>query len=318
MNLEAKLLDPQQFVAFYGTTAPRADLPAERVLKAAAKLSERIRNLPLDGLVVYDVQDEPGRSPEPRPFPFLPTLDSRSYAKILHDLTAQQVVTYKSISGMATEEWEPWLTETKDEYGVSYLSLVGISSSTLESTLGQKSISLSQATQLAASHPAGFTLGGVVIAERHSLERPESRRILHKAHNGCRFFISQAIYDATPTIHMLDDYYRLCRAEGVVPSRIILTFIPCGRAKTLDFIRWLGVAITPEAIEAILDAPVPLAKSIDICAENLHAILDQEYAEHLPLGINVESVSINREEIDASIDLFHSLQNVLQSYKQAG
>jgi hypothetical protein len=48
----------------------------------------------------------------------------------------------------------------------------------------------------------------------------------------------------------------------------------------------------------------------------LSAILDQEYAQHLPLGINVESVSINREEIDASIDLFHALQNVLHSFRQ--
>jgi len=31
----------------------------------------------------------------------------------------------------------------------------------------------------------------------------------------------------------------------------------------------------------------------------------------LPLGINVESVSINRDEIDASIDLFHALREVL-------
>ena len=49
--------------------------------------------------------------------------------------------------------------------------------------------------------------------------------------------------------------------------------------------------------------------------ENFRAILDQEYAQHLPLGINVESVSINREEIDASIDLFHALQEVMSKTK---
>jgi hypothetical protein len=31
----------------------------------------------------------------------------------------------------------------------------------------------------------------------------------------------------------------------------------------------------------------------------------------LPLGVNVESVSINRDEIDASIDLFHALREVM-------
>lgn len=313
MNLKAKLPNTRRFVALYGTTAPRADLPEERILKAAGKLSERVRSLPLDGLIVYDVQDEPGRSSEPRPFPFLPTLDARAYAKLLRELTAQQVVTYKSISGMAEEQWQPWLTETRENYGISYLSLVGLSSS----TAGHQSFSLSQATQIAASHPGGFTLGGVVIAERHSVERPESARILHKARNGCRFFISQAVYDPAPTIQLLDDYYRLCLTEGVTPSRIILTFIPCGRAKTLEFIRWLGVSVAPQAMQAILEAPVPITKSIEICAENLRAILDQAYTDYLPLGINVESVSINREEIDASIDLFHTLQEVLQGYKQA-
>lgn len=312
MTLHAKLLDSQQFISLYGTTAPRADLPPERVIKAADKLSERIRNLSLDGLVVYDVQDEPGRSTEPRPFPFLPTLDSRVYAKMLHERTAQPVITYKSISGMATDAWEPWLTETKEEYGINFLSLVGVSST----TLADSGISLSQATQVAASHPAKFTLGGVVIAERHSIERSESARILFKTTNGCRFFISQAIYDADKTIQLLSDYHQLCLREGIAPTRIILTFIPCGRAKTLEFMQWLGVGISHQTKQAILDAPSPISKSIEICCANLRAILDQEYARDLPLGINVESVSINREEIDASIELFHALQSVLYSYRQ--
>ena len=311
MKLQSKLLDAQHFVAFYGTTAPRADLPPARVTKAADKLSDRIRNLPLDGLVVYDVQDEPGRATEPRPFPFLPTLDSRVYAKMLHDRTAQPVITYKSIAGMSHTAWEPWLTKTNEEYGINFLSLVGMSSSQNHTS----GISLAQATQVAAAHPAHFTLGGVVIAERHSPTRSESDRIMHKARNGCRFFISQAIYDAEKTIKLLTDYHALCQREGVPPTRIVLTFIPCGRAKTLDFMRWLGVGIADETMQAILDAPAPITKSIDICCENLRAILDQPYAQQLPLGINVESISINREEIDASIDLFHALQGVLQSYR---
>jgi hypothetical protein len=204
------------------------------------------------------------------------------------------------------------LTETKEEYGIDYLSLVGVSSSAIE----HNGISLSQATQVAATHPAGFTLGGVVIAERHTRERSESDRILYKTRNGCRFFISQAIYDANKTIQLLRDYYQLCQREDIAPKRIVLTFIPCGRVKTLEFMRWLGVGIADQTMQAILDAPAPITKSIDICCENLRAILDQEYGQHLPLGINVESISINREEIDASIDLFHQLQSVLQSYRQ--
>ena len=314
MTLQEKLRDPRQFVSLYGTTAPRADLPQERVLKAADRLSERIRDLPLDGLVVYDVQDEPGRSDEPRPFPFLPTLDSRIYAKLLHERTTPPVITYKSITGMATDKWGAWLEETNSKYGIHFLSLVGISSSKLE----HRGITLSQATRIAAAHPAGFTLGGVVIAERHSQHRPESTRLVHKAQNGCSFFISQAVYDAAATIRMLRDYYELCQRDRITPTRIVLTFIPAGRAKTLEFMRWLGISIPQATMQTILDAPTPLAKSIDTCVNNLRAILDHPYAQHLPLGINVESVSINREEIDASIDLFHALQDVLHSHKPVG
>ena len=311
LTLRDKLLDPQQFIALYGTTPPRADATPARVARAADKLIARINPLPLDGVVVYDVQDESGRTTEPRPFPFLPTLDSRTYAKLLHERSSQPVIAYKSITGMAEEQWQPWLNATAGEYGINYLSLVGISSS----RNNQARMSLTQATQVAAAHPGGFTLGGVVIAERHSAEQRETDRLLHKAQNGCRFFISQAIYDADTTIRLLHDYAQTCARAGIPPKRIILTFIPCGRPKTLDFIKWLGIAIAPQTVQTILDAPQPLSKSIEICAANLQAILAQEYVQTLPLGVNVESVSINKDEIDASIDLFHVLQNVMQSHR---
>jgi hypothetical protein len=84
-----------------------------------------------------------------------------------------------------------------------------------------------------------------------------------------------------------------------------------GREKTLAFLRWLGVRIAEDKQRAILEAPQPLAKSIDICRDNLRRILAHDYAKEIPLGVNVESVSINRDELDASVDLFHALAEVL-------
>jgi hypothetical protein len=75
--------------------------------------------------------------------------------------------------------------------------------------------------------------------------------------------------------------------------------------------RWLGVNIAAETERAILGAANPLAKSIEICRDNLRSILDRGYAGQVPLGVNVESVSINRDEIDASVDLFHALKEIL-------
>ena len=75
--------------------------------------------------------------------------------------------------------------------------------------------------------------------------------------------------------------------------------------------RWLGVNISPDTERAILGAPNPLAKSIEICRDNLRRILDGGYAGQVPLGVNVESVSINRDEIDASVELLHTLREVM-------
>ena len=162
-----------------------------------------------------------------------------------------------------------------------------------------------------AAETGRFVVGGVVIAERHDENRSEAARLLAKGIEGCGYFISQTVYHAPPTQRLLADYLRDCRGAGTAPRRVILTFAPCGREKTLGFMRWLGINIAPETERAILGAANPLAKSIEICRDNLRRILDGPYRDQIPLGVNVESVSINRDEIDASVDLFHALKEAL-------
>ena len=173
-------------------------------------------------------------------------------------------------------------------------------------------LALSRAIRLAAAHPAGFEVGGVAIAERHTAERSESARLLAKGIEGCGYFISQTVYHAAATERLLADYARDCRGAGVQPRRIVLSFSTAGREKTMAFLRWLGVNLPPETARAILGAASPLSKSIEICCDNLRRILAHDYVREIPLGINVESVSINKDEIDASVDLFHALSGVLR------
>jgi hypothetical protein len=291
----------------YGTTPPRLGTPAAEVEAAADKLAARLKGLPLDAVVVYDIQDETGRTELPRPFPFVGTIDPRAYSRLLAERCGRPAITYKSLGSLDETSWNAWLFDAAHGYGVRFVSVVGRPTSGVRYPLG-----LSRAIRIAAQHAAGFTVGGVVIAERHGPERSEAARLLAKGIEGCSYFISQAVYHARPTERLLRDYLRDCRGAGVAPRRVILTFAPCGREKTLAFIRWLGVKVAPQTERAILGAAHPLAKSIEICRDNLRRILDQPYREHIPLGVNVESVSINRDEIDASIDLFHVLKETLQ------
>lgn len=306
-SLREKLLTPGGFVSLYGTTPPRADASPARIESAAEKLTGRIAQLPLDGVVVYDVQEEATRTDDPRPFPFLPTLDSRLYAKRLQERAGHETIVYKCVAVEPQTRWAHWLDESQNEYNLQNLSLVGKASGEAQ----DQGLSLSMATRMAAAHPANFALGGVVIAERHMNGVSEAERIRRKSRNGCNYFISQAVYHAETTIGLLRDYARLCAEEGQTPARIMLTFVPCGREKTMAFMRWLGIKITPETAQSILSSSTPLSRSIEICCNNLRAVLEQPYVDTLSLGLNVESVSIHKDEIDASIDLFHALQEVV-------
>ena len=49
--------------------------------------------------------------------------------------------------------------------------------------------------------------------------------------------------------------------------------------------------------------------------ENLRMILDETQTCGVPLGINVESVSGYRDEIDATHDLFRSLQSIMLNHQ---
>jgi hypothetical protein len=305
MALRQKLLDPKQPILLYGTTPPRTGTPPEQAAGTIDKLASRLNGLPVDGVVVYDIQDESGRTGLARPFPFIGTMDPREYSTLLRERTGLSAITYKALGNLDERAWQAWLTESA-QADLRLVSVVGRPTSGVRYAL-----SLSRAVRVAAEHPAGFTVGGVAIAERHTERRSEAARLLAKAVEGCSYFISQTVYHAPPTQRLLADYLRDCRGAGVEPRRIVLTFAPCGREKTLAFLRWLGVNVAPETAQAILGSAQPLKKSIEICRDNLRRILDQPGADEIPLGINVESVSINRDEIDASIELFDTLREVM-------
>lgn len=169
--------------------------------------------------------------------------------------------------------------------------------------------------------------GCVCIAERHTLESAAARgkaypteheNMVRKQRAGCRWFISQAIYDPTHTIRLLKDYAALCREEGLVPRKVVLTFTPVSRPKTMNFVKWLGVSVPVEAEERILSAGKDegdhagrVDASVTFLCEVLATILEETAGCGVPLGISCESVSIFKSEIDGVHTLFRKLQKSL-------
>ncbi|MDJ0690347.1 MAG: hypothetical protein QNJ41_17785 [Xenococcaceae cyanobacterium MO_188.B32] len=310
MELKSKLLDTHRGLYLYGTTPPRRGSSPEKLHSIAKKLTARLSNLNLDAINVYDIQDEEGRTQIARPFPFLPVVDSREYAQILNNLTGTDIINYKCVVHHPREDFSAWLDQSWQQFGLRYLTLVGGSTS----QMAYPGPTLSQASEAIADHKYDFVFGGVTIAERHLSKGNEHLKLIEKSRRGMKFFTSQVVYQPEATIQLLQDYARQCQELNLSPVRIILTFAPCGHRKTLHFLKWLGVNFPLEAEQEIFSAQSPLQKSLEVCCSTLRRILESIEPPKIPLGINVESVSIKKDEIDASIELFQELKGILSSW----
>jgi 5,10-methylenetetrahydrofolate reductase len=305
-DLRTKFADKRRGVYLFGTTPPKATTTEEATAEIADKLLDRLQFVDYDGLIVYDIQDESSRIDMPRPFPFMRTLDPRAYSKLLREKSEKSIITYKSVSQRDQASFIEWLDEAWNTYGIRDTVLVGSPSSE-----GEIQLSLNDAYSAIAEHSADFQLGGVTIAERHASKGNEHERLMSKTLQGCEFFVSQAVYNAQATIDMLSSYARKCRENGTKPQRVILTFTPCGSTKTLEFMEWLGISV-PEATKfRIMDAHSPLQESIRICRNNLEQILEAVMPLDIPIGLNIESLTNRKEEIDASIRLFKLLKSIV-------
>ncbi|PKG38266.1 methylenetetrahydrofolate reductase [Psychromonas sp. Urea-02u-13] len=304
--LKNKSSDPKQGVYFIGTTPPKQDTDIELVSGIADKLLSRLDEIDYDGLIVYDIQDETSRIDKPRPFPFKYTHDSRLYSKLLHDKCNKPVITYKSVSQRDSADFSTWLNDAWHQFSVRDIVLVGSPSAE-----GEIKLSLNDAYGVLKEHNLDFHLGGVTIAERHINKGDEHIRLNNKVVRGCEFFISQAVYNAQATIDLLTRYASQCKKDGVKPKRIVLTFSPCGSEKTLEFIEWLGISV-PEATKLrILESENPLKESLLINRNNFEQILQACLPLDIPFGLNIESLTNRKEEIDAAILLFKLLKATL-------
>jgi len=308
-ELKARYNDVNRGVYFIGTTPPKSDTPLQQVEEIAEKLLKRVSDIDVDGFIVYDIQDEASRTSAPRPFPFKSTHEPRVYASLLNKKSTRPVITYKSVGQSSPEEFNQWIQETWDEYHMRDLVLVGS-----PSTDNKVNLSLNDAYKLLAEHSCDYFTGGVTIAERHASKGNEHERLIDKYQKGCNFFISQAIYNPQATIDQLTRYALECKKLGIKPQRIILTFSPCGSEKTLEFINWLGVSVPEATSLRILNAENPLYESIRICSNSLKQILDAVIPYNLPLGLNIESLTNRKEEIDGSILLYKLLRSSMDNY----
>ena len=305
-SLAEKFASRSAGICLYGFAPPKQATPSERLEAIVAQQLVRLGSLPVDGLIVYDIQDEAERVSVPRPFPFLPTLPPEVYAHDHLGSLAVPKIVYRCVNRDTRDGFVRWLESENARPRISVL--VGA-----PSRHSQVGLRLTDAYALARPHASNLLLGGIAIAERHARTLDEHERILAKTANGCRFFVTQAVYDVTSTKSLLSDYALALDETGGVPLPIILTFSPCGSEKTLSFMKWLGIAFPRWLENDLQSARDPLPKSLELCEQIFAEVLDYAEAKGIPLGVNVESVSIRKEEIEASIELLQLLRRRIHS-----
>lgn len=257
---------------------------------------ERLRDLDLDGLVLYDIDDESSRNPAERPFPFSPTVDPSVYRSEFLAEWRTPVIVYRAVSKYERDELGGWLAEQDSRRTLTVM--VGAASSGVVAP-----VSLSDAQAMRAELNPQLLLGGVAIPERHSRRENEHLRLIAKQEAGCRFFVTQVVYDLNAAKNLVSDYRYECEARGLDPVPVVFTFSVCGSMKTLEFLRWLGVDV-PRWIENDLRHTAnPLQASLDQAFATAVELTDFCRRLGVPFGLNIESVSIRREEIEAAVEL---------------
>ena len=301
-TLKERILNRESGFLFYGLTPPKASTTEERVREIAEKQMARVRSLNVDALILYDLQDESSRNANPRPFPFSETLKPDIYScNYLTDLQLPKII-YKSVGKYSATEFADWVHNADNDLSV----FVGSPSKTQAENL-----TLRDAYRIKNEQNKQMVLGGVTIPERHHLKGDEHLRIFSKIDSGCRFFVSQCVYSVNHTLDFLSDYYytALELQRPLVP--IIFTLTPCGSVKSLEFLDWLGIDVPHWLHNDLQHSENILRQSVDICRSTASQIIDFCREKDIPMGFNIESVAIRKEEIEASVELVGSIRALM-------
>lgn len=299
-----KIKSGESGVMLYGITPPKVGTATERVSEIAQKTLLRVSTLDIDGLVVYDVQDESARTKEERPFPFINAMDPFIFASdYLSGLNVPKII-YRPAGKFSTEELSEWLEKLHESD--FYPVFVGIPAPDFP-----VKTSLEQAYKIWEKHQNTSVIGAVTIPERHEVLQDEDVRILNKMTSGVSYFISQCVFNSDYARRVIEDLAVSYSNKQIAPPTIIFTITACGSSTTLNFMEWLGIHVPDQVKEELLAAENMLDKSVSICLDIASQLTECCIEKGIPFGFNIESVAIRKAEIEASINMAQAISQML-------
>ncbi|OPZ92995.1 MAG: hypothetical protein BWY74_01329 [Firmicutes bacterium ADurb.Bin419] len=94
---------------------------------------------------------------------------------------------------------------------------------------------------------------------------------------------------------------------------ILFTLTPCGSLKTLEFMKWLGISIPRWLENDLMNSEDILNKSIATSKAIFSELFDFSMEKGIPIGCNIESVSVRKVEIEASIRLVNDIKSIISA-----
>ncbi len=302
-TLKDRIVNCESGLLFYGLTPPKMSTADDRIREIASKQMSRVNDLNVDALILYDLQDESTRNSNPRPFPFMQTLQPDIYSRdYLHDLHIPKII-YKSVGKYTPAEFTEWIQTAENDISVF------VGSPSKEQAVN---LSLRDAYAIRNEQNPGMALGGVTIPERHRVKGDEHLRLFSKMDSGCQFFVSQCVYSVNNSLDFLSDYYYEAQAQNRKMAPIIFTLTPCGSIKSLDFLGWLGIDVPHWLDNELKHSSNILEKSVEVCRNTATEIYGFCTDKNIPVGFNIESVAIRKEEIEASVELVKEVQRLMK------
>lgn len=299
--LKQKIKTNQAGILLYGLTPPKFGTDEQTALNLAQKQLSRLQNSEIDGLVIYDLQDESNRNLTKRTFEFegtiLPEIYWRDFLK-----SSYEAVIYKAVGKYTDTKFRQFLEQNSEILSV----FVGS-----PSKFDTPKLTLNEAYKIKKEYGKNIVLGGICIPERHIKKGDEDFRVANKIARGCEFFITQAVYNPQNAKQFLDDYSNL----NIKKVPIIFTFTPCGDKKTLEFMRWLGIDVPKYFEDKLFSSQNPLESSVNLSLDMFEFLYKYGIAKGISVGANIESISTKKVEIEASIELLNGIRKIIKQNK---
>ena len=296
--LKTKIKQGKSGIVLYGLTPPKISLSHDEAKEIALRQLSRLDGIKIDGLLIYDLQDESNRNSSTRTFEFVRTIKPEIYAKDYLQNRYEAVI-YKAVGNYNEAEFKEFLQTHSDAISI----FVGASSA-----IDTPKLSLNDAYKMKKEIANDLTLGGICIPERHTKKQDEDLRVASKRVKGCEFFITQAVYDIETAKKFLDDFAAL----GIKNTPIIFTFTPCGNEKTYEFMQWLGISVSNLSKNRIFDSDDALESSVKLSLDMFEFLYKYGTAKGVSVGANIESISTRKVEIDASIRLLKGIIAIVE------